>query len=184
MLVPLALLAVLFLVVAWIIGHQLDNFAIFLVGVFLAFVALLKLLQRLIVLSSHRYMLTDRRVVRMTGIVSISTTDSYLDKINNVEHRQSFWGRILGYGDVEIDTASETGMTRFLSISQPLVFKNAILQAMEKYKSSRYGNFAAASAPRAASGADKIRELKALLDEKLISEEEYEAKRKRALEEM
>lgn len=134
------------------------------------------------VLRSHDYVLTNRRVIREVGIVSRQSMDASLGKINNVEHRQTFWGRILGYGDVEIDTASETGTTRFAGISRPLDFKREILSAAETYRYAGTPMPAAASAPL--SPAEKIRQLKGLLDEGLISPQEFEAKRQELLAEM
>jgi uncharacterized membrane protein YdbT with pleckstrin-like domain len=128
----------------------------------------------LIVLRSREYVLTNRRVVSQVGVFSKRSVDAYLDKINNVEHRQSFWGRMLGYGHVEIDTASETGTTVFAMISNPLAFKQEILMAAQQARTG----FAAA--PRQ-SGADRLRELKGLLDDGLITPEEYETKRKELL---
>lgn len=175
-LIPSAALAVLALICAGVAFYY-DQPWPTIVGIVVAFLAMLRFVQKLIVLSSNKYVLTNRRVIRQSGILTHNSVDSYLDKINNVEHRQTLFGRMLGYGDVEIDTASETGMTRFLGIADPLKFKAAVLGGMEQYRAMRYGGVAA----RPTSGAEKIRELKALLDEGLISAEEYEAKRKELL---
>ena len=137
------------------------------------------------VLQSHEYILTSRRVVQQTGIFTRRSVDSQLEKLNNVEHVQTLWGRILGYGDVLIDTASETGTTVFRRISRPLEFKRAILGATEAYRAGRAGRTVAAVAtPAEPSGAERMRQLKALLDDGLISPEEFEAKRRQILAEM
>ena len=136
------------------------------------------------VLRSHEYILTSRRVVQQTGILTRRSVDSPLEKLNNVEHVQTLWGRILGYGDVVIDTASETGTTVFRRISRPLELKRAILSAAEAYRAGRGGPMMAAPAPAGPSGAERMRQLKALLDDGLISPEEFEAKRRQVLAEM
>lgn len=132
------------------------------------------------VLRSNEHVLTNRRMIQQTGILNKRSMDAPLDKVNNVEHWQTVWGRMLGYGDVEIDTASEHGATRFRDIRLPLEFKSAIVAATEAYRSRRF----APVAPAAPSGADRIRQLKALLDDGLISAEEFEAKRRQLLEEI
>jgi uncharacterized membrane protein YdbT with pleckstrin-like domain len=132
------------------------------------------------VLRSYEYVLTNRRVVQQTGLFSKRSVDSQLDKVNNVEHVQTLWGRILGYGDVLVDTASETGTTRFARISRPLDFKRAILEARELYRSGHEGRPMMA----APSGAERMRQLKALLDDGLISPEEFEMKRRQLLQEL
>ncbi len=108
--------------------------------------------------------------------------DSRLDKINNVEHRQTLWGRLLNFGNVEIDTASETGTAVFRKISHPLDFKRAIVAAAEQYRSANRGGYVAA--PSGPSGAERLRQLQALFDDGLISREEYEAKRQQLLSEL
>ena len=131
---------------------------------------------------ANDYVLTNHRIIRETGVLSRRSMDSRLDKINNVEHRQTFWGRLLGYGDVEIDTASETGAALFREISHPLEFKNAILAAAEQYRGA--GMRMPLAAPAGPSGAERMRQLKALLDDGLISPEEYEAKRRELLSQL
>ena len=148
-------------------------------GVLALFLAV-TILIKLVVLRSNEHVLTNRRMIQQTGVLNKRSMDAPLDKVNNVEHWQTLWGRILGYGDVEIDTASEHGATRFKDIARPLEFKSAIVAATEAYRSRRF----APAAPAAASGADRMRQLKALLDDGLISPEEFEMKRRKLLEEI
>jgi hypothetical protein len=151
--------------------------------------ALIWALARYVELAANQYILTDRRLLRLHGIISQSSMDSYLDKINNVEHHQSFWGRIFGYGDVEVDTAAESGAEVFPRISQPLAFKRAIDQAIIAYRGAPAGRSAAAvpaaaGAPSGADAAERIRQLKRLAADGLISQAEFEAKRKQLLDQI
>jgi uncharacterized membrane protein YdbT with pleckstrin-like domain len=143
-------------------------------------------LARYVRLVANRYILTNRRILRLTGLVSRSSMDSYLDKINNVEHHQDLWGRLFGYGDVEIDTASGVGAEVFRRISHPLAWKRAVDAAASAYHNPVNPAAApsATAAPAATAGAEKMRQLKQLLDEGLISQAEYDAKRARVLEEI
>jgi membrane protein YdbS with pleckstrin-like domain len=147
-------------------------------------------LWHLVLLRANEYVLTTHRLIQQTGILTKRSMDVRLDKVNNVEHQQTLWGRILGFGDLEIDTASETGRARFPNIAHPLDFKRAILGAVEDYR-SRIFRPAAVPAPvpqapavPSAPPAERIRQLKKLLDEGLISPQEFEAKRQRLLEEV
>jgi membrane protein YdbS with pleckstrin-like domain len=149
----------------------------------------LVILGKLVILRSHEYVLTDRRLIQQTGLLSKRSVDARLDKINNVEHRQTLWGRLLGYGDVWIDTASETGTTVFNQIADPLEFKRAILATAESYRVAGRppGGMPAAvpaAAPARLTGAERMRQLKQLLDDGLISEQEFEAKRQQLLSEL
>ena len=126
---------------------------------------------------ANDFVLTNHRLIQEVGILARRSLDSRLDKVNNVEHRQTLWGRLLDFGDVEIDTASERGETVFRNVGHPLAFKNAILAAAEQYRSAGRAPLAAPAAPAGPSGAERMRQLKTLLDDGLISGEEYEAKR-------
>jgi uncharacterized membrane protein YdbT with pleckstrin-like domain len=136
---------------------------------------------RHLILRSRHYVVTDRRVLRQVGILTKVSIDSQLEKINNVELRQPLAGRLLGYGDVVIDTASESGSVLFPQISRPLDFQRAILAAVEGNR-GRHRNAAVPTVPIAPIGLDQIRQLKQLLDDGLISREEYEVKRKQVLD--
>lgn len=161
--------------------HETGNVMIAIAGGAVAVILAGIVLVKLLVLRSYEHILTNRRLVQQTGILRKQSMDAPLDKVNNVEHWQTIWGRLLGYGDVEIDTASEHGATRFRNISRPLEFKSAIVGAAEAYRSHRFAPPPVTTAP---SGAERLRQLKALLDDGLISGEEYEVKRRKLLEEI
>jgi membrane protein YdbS with pleckstrin-like domain len=180
-LVPWVSGVALSLVAAWLAWNLLGNPPLTVAAGAVALVLGGMALVKLIIIRSHDYVLTNRRVVLEEGIFSRRSMDASLGKVNNVEHRQTLWGRLLGYGNVEIDTASETGTTRFNGISRPLEFKRAILSAVEGY---RVLGSAPPPAAAALSPAEKIRQLKGLLDEGLISPQEFEAKRQELLAEM
>ena len=132
-------------------------------------------------LGWHRreYVLTDRRVVKQEGVFSTSSFDAPLDKINNVFHNQSFMGRIWKYGDVGLETASEQGTTVFNFLSRPLDFKNEIVKQREAYTGgSRPGASIQKSIPQL------IDELAALRDRQIITESEFQEKKRALLEKM
>ncbi len=181
-LVPWGLGLALALVAAALAWNLLDSQPLAIAAGAVAVVLLGMTLFKLMILRSHDYVLTNRRVILEEGILSRRSMDASLGKINNVEHRQTLWGRFLGYGDVEIDTASETGTTRFAGISRPLDFKREILGAAEVWRQTGIPLPVAAAAPL--SPAEKIRQLKGLLDDGLISPQEFETKRRDLLAQM
>jgi membrane protein YdbS with pleckstrin-like domain len=172
-----ALLAVVlaFTIFAWLGLHSAPAA---IAGGLLAVALGLVLAWRLFRLRSYELIVTNHRVILQTGILAKSSMDTRLDKINNIEHRQSLWGRLLNYGDVEIDTASETGVSRFHNVANPLELKRTIMIAAEQYRSAGGGPALMAAGP---SGAERLRQLKALMDDGLISKEEFEAKRRELL---
>lgn len=71
---------------------------------------------------------TNHRVVRKTGIVSRTTTELRLASIETVDLRQSFWGRVFGYGNVEITGRGDAAMT-LDRIAHPVEVKRDIESA-------------------------------------------------------
>lgn len=184
-LVPLAVLLAIALAAAVLAWSWAENVPGTIVALIAAALIGIVLAWKDFVLRSNEYVLTNHRVIQQMGILNKRSVDSRLDKINNVEHRQSVWGRIFGYGEVAIDTASETGTSVFKNVSRPLDFKRAIVAASEQYRAAgRFPVPAFAAAAPAPSAADRLRDLKRLLDDGLISQEEYESKRRQLVEEL
>jgi len=84
------------------------------------------------------WVVTNLRVIDEQGIFSISAKESPLDKINNVTYHQSVTGRMLGFGDIEIQTAAEMGASTYHQISKPNELKDAITTAQEDYKQNSF----------------------------------------------
>jgi hypothetical protein len=80
---------------------------------------------------NEQYIITNRRVIQTEGMFNKHVIDSSLEKVNDVVLNQSALGRMLGYGDVEILTASEIGVNRFERIAGPVRFKTEMLNQKE-----------------------------------------------------
>jgi hypothetical protein len=137
--------------------------------------------------NNEQYFITDARVIQLRGIFNKEALDSSLEKINDVELRQSWVGRIFDFGDIEIITGSDSGVNYFQRIERPLEFKRAMLDAKNEYNRG-YGyldpqSLAAYVPPvgRAASPENleaTLQKLTDLRDQGLLSNEEFEAKRR------
>ena len=90
---------------------------------------------------------TSQRVIDESGVLSVRAVDSPLDKINEVTSTQSIWGRMLGYGDLNIQTAAEVGSTTIETVGRPMELKETILEQQER---ARYNVAARQAAPGAA----------------------------------
>ncbi len=100
-------------------------------GYILVLVPLAGMLRDILVWSNRQYIVTNRRVVQISGVLSKDVVDSSLEKVNDVKMSQSFFGRMFNYGDIEILTASELGVNLFQYIGDPVRFKTAMLNAKE-----------------------------------------------------
>jgi len=83
------------------------------------------------------WVVTNLRVIDESGLLSISSKESPLDKINNVTYHQSIPGRVFNFGNVEIQTAAEMGATIYQGLKSPKELKDAITTAQENYKQNQ-----------------------------------------------
>jgi hypothetical protein len=79
--------------------------------------------------TNEEFVVTSRRVLQSEGVVNKRVVDSSLEKINDAVLSQSIFGRMFGFGDLDILTASESGISRLRMLRQPDDFKRAMLDA-------------------------------------------------------
>ena len=84
--------------------------------------------------NTNLWAVTNLRIIDEYGVFSNNTKETPLDKINNVSYRQPFLGRIFNYGDVQIQSAAESGSTLQKMVERPKVLKDTITQYQERYK--------------------------------------------------
>lgn len=82
------------------------------------------------------YAITDKRILRAEGILNKRVASTSLEKVNDVLLDQSLFGRILGFGDLDILTAADelSGVNDFPSLADPIEFKLALLNQKEVYE--------------------------------------------------
>lgn len=102
------------------------------IGYALLLLPAVSLLRDVAIWANRKYVVTNQRVIHVEGVLSKEITDSSLEKVNDVKLEQSFWGRVFGYGNVEILTASELGASKFITIADPIQFKTAMLNAKNR----------------------------------------------------
>lgn len=184
-----AILLVVFLL--WV--GPLDSFGNEFVGwplalVFLGFAAWV--VYRYFVWTYTHFVLTDRRVVSRSGIVSKRGTEIPLERINNIDFSQRLFERAIGAGDLSIESAGRDGQSHFENVRHPDAVQQEIYRQMEVNAKRQAGwstPTMAAPAPAASPGdsvADRIKELAELRDQGHITPEEYEAKKAELLERM
>jgi hypothetical protein len=79
---------------------------------------------------NQEWLITTRRVMRAEGVLNKSVTDTSLEKINDARLDQSIFGRIFGFGTLDILTAAEelggNAVADFPMIADPVDFKKAM----------------------------------------------------------
>jgi hypothetical protein len=141
------------------------------------------------------YLVTDRRVIQVEGVLRKQALDSGLAKVNDVRLSQTLLGRILGYGTLEIITASESGINRLDQLPRPLHFKRAMMAGQDPGAGVASRPVIEEGATPPAMGvpfavvtpavprpaAERLAELEDLRRRGLLSEAEYEGKREEIL---
>jgi uncharacterized membrane protein YdbT with pleckstrin-like domain len=142
-------------------------------GYLLLLLPMVSLLRDLLIWRNRQYIVTNWRVIQITGIFNKEVSDSSLEKVNDVRLEQTFWGRILNYGNIEILTASELGVSKFNKVGRPIRLKTAMLNAKENLNqgTSDFG--------RRSEGdlVDLIAQLDSLRKHGVLSEEEFQQKK-------
>ena len=143
-------------------------------GLALVIVPVAGMLKDIMVWRNNAYLVTNRRVIQISGVLGKDVVDSSLEKVNDVKMSQSFFGRLFGYWDVEILTASELGVNLFHQIARPVEFKTAMLNAKERLGFEEIGTHIDATSEDIPA---MIEKLDALRRKGLISEAEFQQKK-------
>ena len=181
----LLLVAAVFGLWWWIAGHRLGSTggaAIFgYVALFFLAAAVVTFFLRRVRAAADEFVVTNRRVMRKVGLFAREAEQAPIEKIQDVTLDQGVIARLLGYGTVVLETASERGRIVFPDISRPEAFRNAIW-------GQAAGPAAAATAvppshqpPATPSSAERLKQLEDLRTRGLLSTEEYALKREEIL---
>jgi hypothetical protein len=77
--------------------------------------------------SSEDYIVTNRRVIKVDGIINKRSADSSLEKINDAVLEQNLFGRMFNYGDLDILTAADVAVDRYRMLNRAPEFKRQML---------------------------------------------------------
>jgi uncharacterized membrane protein YdbT with pleckstrin-like domain len=149
---------------------------------------------------AERYLVTTRRVIEAGGVVNRYTRDTSLQAITDMVVGHPWLGRVVGYGEIDLLTASEAGTNKIRFLPDADGFKKALLDARHELeleigggKAVQQDAVASAENPATPPGgtpaaltADELdstlSRLADMRDRGLITPEEFEAKTRELLE--
>ncbi len=145
--------------------------------------------------SFDEFAVTSFRVIRKTGVLERSVRQIPLEKIQDVNVRSTLGGRWLSYGDVEIQTAGSDSTVVFPRILHPEDFRNVLFTSgrpragtdglgASPARLAAGAEPGAASAPSRAPVEVRLKEAERLHKSGVLSEAEYQEKRKAILQEL
>ncbi len=143
------------------------------------------LIARYVVWSTTSFVVTTDRLISRLGVLSRQGIEIPLERVNTVFFSQTFFERLIGSGDLEIESASEQGSQKFSNIRRPLNVQNEIYRQMESNENRKFdrvgrnlGGTGDVSIP------DQIEKLDMLRQKGIISDDEFRQKKTELLDRM
>lgn len=124
---------------------------------------------------------TDRLIHRM-GVLGKQGKEIPLERVNDISVHQTFFERILGAGDVTIESGGERGQQVFTDIAKPFAVQNVIYSEMERAKGRDADRMMGGH--REQSIPEQLDKLDDLRKRGVISQAEFDAKKAQLLERM
>ncbi len=154
---------------------------------YLAIVALvvsaLWLVSRYVKWVTTNFVLTSNRVIFRSGIIAKRGVEIPINRVNNVNFNQTIFERLVGAGDLLIESGGEEGQSRYTDIRHPDEVQRMIhvqLQAAQDRMSA--GSVAGQPLPPPVDVADQLERLEAMLQRGTLSREEFESQKRKLLD--
>ena len=129
---------------------------------------------------STNFVITSQRVIFRQGLIGKRGVEIPLDRVNNVNFSQSVFERVLGAGDLLIESGGEDGQQRFTDIRHPDKVQNLIHDQME-HLARRRGGYSAAPGTTT-SVPEQLERLEGLLGRGSITQEEFDTQKRKLLD--
>jgi len=130
------------------------------------------------------YVLTTERLMTRRGLISKSGIEIPLENITNVNFSQTVFERVIGAGDLLVESAGTSGQSKFKDIPRPDKFQTELYRVREERTLYLSGRHEATPKRGGAANAEAIQKLAELHQQGHISDEEFETKRRQLLEDM
>ncbi len=131
---------------------------------------------RFIAWATSNFVLTSDRVIHREGFIAKRSMEIPLEKINDVRFHQSVFERLIGAGDLILESAGEFGRNVFSDIRNPEHVQKTIYHQGELNQQREMRPRAAA--PSATSELERLADLQA---RGVLTEEEFQAQKRKIL---
>jgi len=123
------------------------------------------------------FAITNARVIYQQGLISKKGVEIPLERVNNVNFNQTIVERILGAGDLLIESGGQDGQQRFTDIQRPQEVKKILLNHVQRRIDLRAGVVHSAQSDVAT----QLEKLEGLLQRGSLTREEFEREKRRLL---
>jgi uncharacterized membrane protein YdbT with pleckstrin-like domain len=133
-------------------------------------------------ITSH-FVVTNERIIHRQGWIAKSSMEVPLPRINDVRFHQTIFERMVGAGDLILESAGERGQEVFSDIRNPENMQRTIYERARSREvgMGRMAAAPAAPAPPAASTTEELSRLADLRDRGVLTEEEFQAQKAKLL---
>jgi len=139
-------------------------------------VSVARLVTALVKWRTTYFVVTSQRLIYREGVLAREGVEIPLDRVNNVNFSQTILERLLGVGDLVVESGGKDGQQRFSDVSQPEKVQNIIHSTIRATRASR-----ADSGEPLTGLAVELERLEALGDRGTISDDEFETQKRRLL---
>jgi len=143
-------------------------------------VALGFFLLRLMGWMTTNFVVTSDRVIYRSGVLTKRGIEIPLDRINTVVFHQGPFERIIGAGDLEIESAGATP-SRFTDIRKPSIVQAEIYKQSEANENRKFERIGSNAGGGGLSVAEQLEKLEGLHERGAITEDEYQAQKAKLL---
>ncbi len=134
------------------------------------------------------FVVTTDRLIYRSGVVAKQGIEIPLERVNTVFFNQTMFERVLGAGDLRIESGGETGSQSFADIRRPSLVQNEIYKQMEANENRKFDRIGMGHGAGTRAGGASIPEQIDALDELrkrgVISEHEFATKKAELLDRM
>lgn len=132
--------------------------------------------------ATSNFAVTTDRIIHREGFIAKRSMEIPLEAINDVRFHQSILERIVGAGDLVIQSASEYGRNVFANVRNPEHVQRTIYEQGEANKKRMYqGGSSGGASPSAPSVTNELQRLADLRDKGVLTEAEFQNQKKKIL---
>ncbi|MEO7429037.1 MAG: PH domain-containing protein, partial [Acidimicrobiales bacterium] len=126
------------------------------------------------------FVVTSDRLIYRHGVLAKHGIEIPLERVNTVFFSQTILDRIVGSGDLVIESAGVMGRQNFSNVRKPSAVQNEIYRQMEQNENRKFDRIGAGQGVAATSGAsvpEQIQQLDALRQQGVLTDAEFQAKK-------
>lgn len=128
--------------------------------------------------ATTHFVITTDRVVFRTGVMAKRGVEIPLERVNTVHFRQSLLQRMVGTGELIIESGGDDGQQRFTAVRRPVRVQKMIHSQVEANQQRR---FASAAAIGPGDVASQLEKLEGMLERGTLTADEFQTHKDRLL---